>query len=176
MPKTKEQKAQQIKALQVRLSSSKAAVLAEFTGLTMEDLDDVRQKAREQSISFQVVKNTLLTKAAEMAGIKELNVSKIARQLLMATSEDDEIAVSKLIHNLAKSSGNRVKIYSGVIDKKIVPLDMIMQLAQLPTREELLARVVGSISAPVSGLVRVLGSPFQSFYNVIKALAGQMDS
>ncbi|OGB74365.1 50S ribosomal protein L10 [candidate division Kazan bacterium RBG_13_50_9] len=169
MPKTKAQKAQQIEELAGKLSSSKAAVVAEFSALTMADLDNIRKKARDGQVSFRVVKNTLLTKAAQQAGVKDFDVSKIARQLLMATG-DDEIAVSKLVYQFAQGSADRVKVYSGIIDRQVVPIDMIIQLAQLPSREELLAKVVGSLSAPISGFVRALGWPLQGFYNIVKAL------
>ena len=171
MPRTKEQKAAQIQQLTEKLQSNKAVILTEFTGLTMDELTDFRRKAREKGVSFQVVKNTLLTKAAQAAGIKDLDVNKVARQLAIAVSNDDEVAVSKLIYELAESSNDKVKIYSGVIDKKIIPVDMIIQLAQLLSREELLAKVVGSINAPVNNFVRVLANPLQGFYNVVKALS-----
>lgn len=171
MPRTREQKAAQIQQLTEKLQSNKAIILAEFTGLKMDELTDFRRKAREKGVSFQVVKNTLLTKAAQAAGIKDLNVNKVARQLAIAVSNDDEVTVSKLIYELAKSSNDKVKIYSGVIEKKIVPVDMIIQLAQLLSREELLAKVVGSINAPINGFVRVLAGPLQGFYNVVKVLS-----
>ena len=170
MPKTKEQKADQIQALKNKLESNKVTVLAEFTGLSVADMTELRRKAREQNLSFQVVKNTLLTKAAEEAGVKDLNISKIARQIAISTSEDDEVAVSKLMYEFAKSKEDKFKIYLGVIENKVVSVETIIQLAQLPTREELLARVVGSLNAPISGFVRVLGGPLQGFYNVVKAL------
>jgi len=170
MPKTKEQKAEQIQQLKSKLESNKVAILAEFTGLSMEDMTELRRKAREQNLSFQVVKNTLLTKAAEEAGIKDLNISKIARQIAISTSEDDEVAVSKLMYEFAKSKEDKFKIYLGVIEKKIVPIETIIQLAQLPSRDELLAKLVGSLNAPISGFVRVLNGPLQGFYNVVKAL------
>ena len=169
MPKTKEQKAEQIQVLKNKLESNKAIVLAEFTGLSVEDITVLRRKARAQGLSFQVVKNTLLTKAAEAAGVKDLNISKIARQIAISTSENDEAAVSKLMYEFAKEQKDNFKIYLGVIEKKIVSIDMIVQLAQLPSRDELLARVVGSLNAPISGFVRVLGGPLQGFYNVVKA-------
>jgi len=171
MPKTKAQKSEQIEQLKDKLQTNPTAVIAEFTGLTMEDLTDFRRKAREKGVIFQVVKNTLLAKAAQEVGMKDLDVSKIARQLGIASGIEDEVTVSKLVHEFTKSSNERVKIYAGILNNKVVSVETIIQLAQLPSREELLARVVGSINAPVSGFVRVLNGPLQGFYNVIKALS-----
>lgn len=171
MPKTKEQKAEEIEQLTDKLQTNPTVVIAEFTGLSMEDLTNFRKKAREAGVTFQVVKNTLLAKAAEKAGIKNLDINKVARQLALATGEADEITISKLIYEFAKSSAEKVKIYSGILEHKIVPVETIIQLAQLPSREELLARIVGSISAPARGFVRVLNDPLQGFYNIVKALS-----
>ena len=170
MPKTRAQKGVELAKLTESLGSSKAAIVAEFKGLLMSDLTAFRKKARAQQVKLQIVKNALLAKAAEEAGIKDWNVRKVNRQLAVATGGQDEIAVAKLVYELAKGSNGKVKLYSGVIDKKVVPLDLILRLAQLPSREELLAKVVGSMAAPISGFVRVLNGPLQGFYNAVKAL------
>lgn len=171
MPKTKEQKSQQIKQLTDKLQANSTVVVAEFTGLTMSDLTDFRRKAREKGVSFNIVKNTLLTKAAEAAGIKDFNVSKVSKQLAIATGDADEVTVSKLVHEFAKASKEKIKIYSGILESKVVPVETIIQLAQLPSREELLTRLVGNMNAPISGFVRVLNGPLQGFYNIAKALS-----
>lgn len=169
MPKTRAQKETELKSLINTLKNNKAIVLAEFTGLLMGELEDFRNKAREIGVCFRIVKNTLLTKAAKDLDI-DLDIRKVGKQIAIANSEDDEVAVSKVVNELAKSSNNRVKIFSGIIEKEIVSIDTIIKLANLPSREELLARVVGSIYAPVSGLVRTLNNPLQGFYNVINSL------
>jgi len=172
MSKTKVQKAEQIEELAEKLTTQKAVVLAEFSGLAMEDLTNWRKEIRAQGASLRVVKNTLLTKAAEQVGIKNLNVSKVGRQLAMATGSD-EVILAKLVSKFAKSSGDKVKIFSGIIDKQLTAADIIMQLASLPSREELLAKLVGSMASPMSGFVRVLNGPLQGFYNVVKALSSK---
>ncbi|MEA1909539.1 MAG: 50S ribosomal protein L10 [Patescibacteria group bacterium] len=169
MPKTRVQKEQELEALTNTFKDNKAIILTEFTGLLMDELEEFRNKAREFGVRFRIVKNTLLTKAAKDSGI-DLDISKVGKQIAIANSEDDEVAVSKVIHEFTKSSDDRVKIFSGIIENEIVPVDTIVMLASLPSREELLARFVGSINAPVSGFARVLNGPLQGFYNVINAL------
>ncbi|MFH1088454.1 MAG: 50S ribosomal protein L10 [Patescibacteria group bacterium] len=173
MPKTRIQKETQLSKLVDKLNSSKAIILAEFTGLKMEDFDAFRVKARQAGVTLQVAKNTLLDKAAQTAGINGLITKKIGKQIAIATDGEDEVAISKLVHQFAKDNSAKVQIYSGIIDKKIVPVDMIVQLANLPSREELLAKVVGSIHAPISGFVRVLNGPLQGFYNIVNALSNK---
>ena len=171
MPKTKEQKSKQIEQLTSKLKNNSTVVIAEFTGLTMDDLTDFRRKAREKNVSFNIVKNTLLTKAVKDVGIKDFDVNKISKQLAIATGDADEVTISKLVHEFAKSTKEKVKIYSGILENKVVSVETIIKLAQLPSREELLVKVVGSISAPVSGFVRILNGPLQGFYNIAKALS-----
>ena len=141
MPKTKEQKSEQIEQLANKLKNNSTIVVAEFTGLTMDDLTDFRKKTREKGVTFNIVKNTLLTKAAEEVGIKDFNVSKVSKQLAIATGDADEVTISKLVHEFSKASKEKIKIYSGILENKVVSVETIIQLAQLPTREELLARV-----------------------------------
>lgn len=169
MSKTKAQKAEQIEELASKLGSQKAVVLAEFSGLTMEEFNTLRRDVRAGGASMQVAKNTLLTKAAQQAGIKGLNVSKVGRQLAVATGSD-EVILAKLVSKFAKGSGGKVKVFSGLIDKQSITADIIARLASLPSREELLAKLVGSMASPISGFVRVLNGPMQGFYNVIKSL------
>lgn len=171
MPKTREQKSEQIKQLTDKLKANSTIVIAEFTGLSMDDLTTFRRKAREKGVFFNIVKNTLFTKAAKDAGIKGFDVNKISKQLAIATGDADEATVSKLVYEFAKSSNEKVKIYSGILENKVVPVETIIKLAQLPSREELLAKVVGSLSAPINGFVRVLNGPLQGFYNIAKALS-----
>ena len=170
MPKTRAQKGVELTKLSQNLMESKAAIAAEFSGLLMSDLTGFRQKARKQGIKLQIVKNTLLSKAATDAGIKDWDVRKVSRQLAVATGGQDEVAVAKLVYDFALASNDKVKVFSGVIDKQVVSLATISQLAQLPSRDELLAKVVGSMAAPISGFVRVLNGPLQGFYNAVKAL------
>ena len=173
MPKTRAQKEVQLTKLVDKLQSSKAVVLTEFTGLTMEDFDALRAKARKEGVAFQVAKNTLLDKAAKEAGIDGLVTQKVGKQIAVATDGEDEVAISKLIYQFAKDHSEKIKIFAGILEKKIVSIDVINQLAQLPSREELLAKFVGSIHAPISGFVRVLNGPVQGFYNVVKALSSK---
>lgn len=171
MPKTRVQKENQLTKLIDKLRTSKAVILTEFTGLSVEDLDNLRAKARKEGVTVQIAKNTLLDKAAKEVGIEGLVTQKMGKQIAVATAGNDEVAIFKLIYQFVKEHSEKIKIFSGILEKKLMPVEMINQLAQLPSREELLARLVGSINAPISGFVRVLNGPLQGFYNCIKALS-----
>jgi len=100
-----------------------------------------------------------------------LITQKAGKQIAIATDGNDEVAISKLIYQFAKDNSEKIKIFAGILEKKMVSVDVVNQLAQLPNREELFSKLVGSMSAPISGFIRVLNGPTQSFYNVVKALS-----
>jgi len=170
MPRTREQKEKQVAVLTESLKSNEFGVLTDFTGLSMLDLDAFRDKAREKGITYNVVKAALLDIAAKDAGVKGIQAAKTGKSYALALGGKDEVGISKLVHEFAKASDGRVNIVAGIINREIVPAETIQQLALLPSYEELMARVVGSMNAPISNFVYGLNYNLQSFYNVIKAL------
>ncbi len=170
MPKTREQKEQVVAALTQDIKSSNFGVLTDFKGLSMLDLDKFRNKAREKGIKYTVVKAALLDIAAKKAGLKGIAATKSGKSYGLALGGRDEITISKLVHQFSKETEGRVNIAAGVINSEIVPAETIRQLALLPSYEELMARVVGSMNAPISNFVYSLNYNLQSFYNVIRAI------
>jgi len=170
MPKTKAQKGAVIDKLTSELKGTRFGVLTDFTGLSMTDLDTFRKTAREQGVKYTAVKASLLDIAAKNAGLAGVQTVKTGKSYALATGGQDEVSIAKLVHQFAKGSDNRVHIQLGIINGEIVPVATVMQLAMLPSTTELLARVVGSMNAPISNFVYSLNWNLQSFYNVIKAI------
>lgn len=170
MPKTREQKERAVAALTEDLKSADFGVLTDFTGLTMVDLDDFRDKARERGIKYNIVKTALLDIAAKGAKLKGIETAKTGKSYALALGGRDEVTISKLVHQFAEGTEGRVNIVAGIINSEVVPAEMIQQLALLPSHEELLARVVGSLSAPINNFAYALNYTNQSFYNVIRAV------
>ena len=170
MPRTREQKEKQVAVLTESLKSNEFGVLTDFTGLSMVDLDIFRDKAREKGITYNVVKAALLDIAAKGAGLKGIQAAKTGRSYALALGGHDEVTISKLVHQFALTSDGRVNIIAGIIGGELVSAEAIQQLALLPSYEELMARVVGSLNAPISNFVYALNWNLQSFYNVIKAI------
>ena len=170
MPKNREQKEKQVAVLTNALKSNEFGILTDFTGLSMLDLDTFRDKAREKGIIYNVVKAALLDIAAKNAGLQGIQTAKTGRSYALALGGKDEVTISKLVYQFAKASDGRVNIAAGIIGGEMVPVETIQQLALLPSYEELMARVVGSMNAPISNFVYSLNWNLQSFYNVIKTL------
>jgi len=170
MPKSRDQKEQAVATLTEELKLNDFGVLTDFTGLTMVALDDLRAKARAKGIKYSIVKTSLLDIAAKNAGLKGIETTKTGRSYALALGGSDEVSISKLIHEFAKGSNGKVNIVSGIINSEVVSAETIQQLAMLPSYEELMARVVGSMNAPVSNFVYSINYTLQSFYNVVKAI------
>lgn len=151
---TKEQKTRQINDLTDKLQRSKAVVLATYRGLKLDEITELRRTLKKEGISVQVVKNTLLKRVFEADG-KEIPKETLEKPLAVVFSADDEITPAKLVAIFCKEH-EKLEIVGGVYEDKVVTGDVIMQLALLPSRDELLARVVGTFSAPISRFVGAL--------------------
>jgi len=133
----------------------KAAVFADYTGLTVAKMTELRRKLKEQNAEIKVVKKTLLDLVFKKQGWEKIEPKKMSGQLALVIGYEDEVAPSKVVYNFSKTS-EHLKILGGILNNVFIDSETIVSLAKLPGRQELLARAVGSISAPLSGLVNVL--------------------
>ena len=166
---TRQQKEVITKELTEKLKASKAVVFSDFKGLTMEDLTKLRQELRAESISLKVVKKTLINIALKEAGI-DADVKKMEGQIAIAISEKDEVAAAKIISKFAKTNNN-LKVVGGILEGKELGADEVIALSKLPSKQELLAKFVGTINAPVSNFVNVLSGNISGFVRVLKAIS-----
>jgi large subunit ribosomal protein L10 len=170
MPKTKAQKAIVIDKLTEALKASPNGVFTDFDRLTMVDLDAFRAEARKQGVSYTIVKPTLVQIAAKAAGVEGLSIEKSGKTYGLALGGSDEVSLAKLVNEFAKKSEDRVHIALGIVNGQIIDAATVKQLANLPSQQELLGRLVGSLQAPAYNFVYSLNWNLQSFYNVIKAI------
>ena len=166
---TKLQKKELVKNLAEKIKNSKAAVFSDFKGLTVKDMTLLRKELREKNVKLEVLKKTLLSLALKDAGI-ELDATKMEGQIAVAVSPDDEIAAAKIIAKLAKANQN-IKMVGGLLGKDILSQEEVIALSKLPDKEELLAKLVGTIQRPVSGFVNVLAGNIRGLVQVLKAVS-----
>jgi len=166
---TKEQKAKLISDLAAKLKASKAVVFSDYKGLKVKDMTMLRKELRAEGIDFQVLKKTLMNVAMKEAGI-EMDVKKLEGQIVIAISSGDEVMAAKLIAKAAKANEN-LKIAGGILGTKELSVAEVNALAKLPTKEELLGRLVGTLNAPVSGFVNVLAGNLRGLVQVLKAVS-----
>ncbi len=156
MPSQKilEEKKQVVAGLSEQFKTAVSGVLVDYCGLTVEQDTQLRNKLREAGVDYKVIKNTLARIAAKEVGFDELDPI-LNGPTALAVSMTDEVAPAKIISDFAKDN-EKLEIKSGFLDGRVVSLDEVKKLAATPNRETLIAKVMGSLNAPVSKLVRTL--------------------
>jgi len=153
-----------------KLENANSVILCDFKGINVEEISELRRRCRESGVTFRVIKNTLLTRAAEKAGIEGLD-EYFAGPTALAYSEDFSVP-AKVLKEFQKEF-QKLTMKAGYVDGQVIDESGVKALADLPGREELLGMVAGVLQAPISGLARVLNANIQGFANVIDQLAKQ---
>ena len=168
MALTKEKKQQQVAKIKEKFDDASLVVFADYRGLTVADIDELRGQLRELNSEFNIYKNTLATLA-----MADLNITQTGEILSGPTgfvrATEDPSAVAKIIKKYTKAHEN-VTIKGGIFENKLVEGQVVEQLAELPSRDELIAKTVGSIKAPITNLVMNLSSPIRGLVYTLKAI------
>lgn len=163
----REEKQAVVEELSALWAGSSCGIIVHYRGLTVAQLTDLRRKLREAGGNIRVVKNTLARRAVQAIGFK--SAESLLKGPSAVAAGKDPVAVAKVITEFVKKNDKMVLI-GGVLDgKKITPAE-INALASLPSREVLLAKMVGSLQSPISGFVRTLGEIPTSFVRVLASL------
>ena len=157
MPSAKvlEQKKQLVAELAEKMKVASSGVLVDYKGINVADDTALRAEMRKNNIDYRVIKNTLIRFAAKEAGIEGLE-GVLEGTTALAISADDVIAPAKVVAEFAKKNEDIYNIKAGFIDGKVVGVEEIMALANLPGKDVLLGRLVGSLQGPIFGLALVL--------------------
>ncbi|HYC79969.1 MAG TPA: 50S ribosomal protein L10 [Candidatus Binatia bacterium] len=169
MATTRQEKEAQLKSLVADLSEAKGVVFAEYRGLTVKEIDKIRKNLRKENVKYQVVKVTLLKKAFEELGINS-DEFKYTGPVAVAISQDDETTPARIIKALNKEHQN-LTLGGGVIEKKVIGKQMVIQLADLPSKQQLLGQLVSVIAGPARGLVTVLSGNARQLVYALNAIA-----
>ncbi len=152
--KTRAQKEETVAKITEKLSRAKAIVFTDYKGLSMKQLSDLRDKLREQNAEFTITKNTLLTRALPKTKL-EGPASRLGGPTATLFAYDDEISPIKILVKALKDAGLG-KVKTGFWGDMTLDEAKILQLATLPTKDELKAKIVGVLAAPLQGMVSVL--------------------
>lgn len=174
MPKSRLQKVEILAKYDRLFQESKLAVVFAHDGLNVSQSEGLRATLFEHGEQLAVIQNRLLKLALSRQGL-ELSDEVWGRPLAVAFSPSDEVTISKDLATFIKANEN-VAIVAGVYEGKVIPASVIEELAKLPSREELLAKVVGTIAAPVSGLVNVLAGTMRGLVTALKQIEEQKAS
>ncbi|HAA90671.1 MAG: 50S ribosomal protein L10 [Thermoanaerobacterales bacterium 50_218] len=170
MPRLEEKK-KVVAEIEERLKSAKAAIFADYRGLNVAEATQLRRKFKEAGAEFRVVKNTLTRIAASRSGIEGIDEFLIGPTAI-AFGFDDPVVPAKLLVEFIKEN-QKLEIKGGLIEGKVVKAAEVKSLADLPSRDVLISRVLGGLQAPIAGLQFVLKGPLQKLVYVLRAIEEQ---
>lgn len=166
---TLQQKKQVVTGLSEKIKAAKAMVVADYRGLTVEQDTELRSAMRKAGVEYKVVKNTLATLAARENGLGELEPF-FNGPTSVAYSDTDAVAPAKVLSEYAKKF-DKLELKAGVLEGKVIDVNGIKALADLPSREVLIAKVLGGFNAPITGFVNVLNGNIRGLVVALNAIA-----
>lgn len=176
MPKArKEQKAEQVEEIAERLKKAKVAVLTDYRGLTVSQLQDLRTRLRGGEIEYRVIKNTLARRAAEAAGVPALQ-AELKGPVAIAFGYDDLGVPARLINEFVRATRLRLDVVGALVEGRIFSPEQVKQLADLPSRETLIAQLMGTLQSPVGQLVGIMQTPVQQLIGVLNAYKEKVEA
>ena len=164
-----QQKQEYVEQLAEKLGSSVAGVVVSYKGITVADDTMLRRKMREAGVEYSVVKNTMLSRAAGKVGLNELD-SVLEGSTALALSAGDHVAAAKILCEFAEKNKN-FTVKAGFVEGKVIDAAQVEELAKMPPKEVLVAKVLGGLNAPISGFVGVLNANLRGLVVALNAIA-----
>ncbi|AQP53147.1 50S ribosomal protein L10 [Vagococcus penaei] len=140
-------KAQEVEVIAAKFKEAASVVVVDYRGLTVEQVTELRKQLRDANVEMKVIKNGILRRAAEQAGLSGLNESFVG-PTAVAFSNEDVVAPAKIMNDFAKTA-EALEIKGGVIEGDVSSIEEIIALAKLPNREGLLSMLLSVLQAPV---------------------------
>lgn len=167
---TREEKEKQVAWLHDEFRGVKALFLTDFHGLTVSQMNQLRSDLRSRGIKFKVCKNTLVRRAYEGTNVAVIGADLAGPRAAAWTDVVENVpAMAKVLMDFGKANP-KFALIRGVLDGKIVQPSEIETLSKLPSREELLSMLLGTMKAPIRAFVSTLAAVPRSFLNVLKAI------
>jgi large subunit ribosomal protein L10 len=168
----KQSKQQVVAEIHEKLARAKAVFLADFRGMTVEKATTLRNDLRGAEVEYQVIKNTLLEIASAETDVASL-VEHFKGPTAIAITYTDPVAAAKVLAKHAKDQQAAFKLKCGMLSGKMISVADIQALAELPSREVLIAKMLGSMNAPATNFVGVLAAVPGSFVRALDAIRQQ---
>ena len=170
--KTKAQKQKDLEALTEQFKKANAAMLVGFQGMTVQKDQELRNQLREAGVSYGVVKNTLARKAAE-GTVLEQAADQFKGVTAVALSKQDPVGLSKAIAKFTKANPEIFKFKVGIVEGKVVALRDVEAIASLPSKEELISKIMFLVNAQAQRLATVLSAVPRNLAIVVKQIGDQ---
>lgn len=168
------EKVAQVEAVAAVFKSARSVVLSDFTGLNVEKLSQLRKLCHENNIDFRVVKNTLAKRGLEGTDAEGLLAHFEGPTALAVSVETENVAAKVLAKFAEEHEAPRFK--AGYVDGKVIDATAVLALSKLPSREELIAKVLGGIQAPASGILSCLQGPLRNLLSVLNQIKEKQEA
>jgi large subunit ribosomal protein L10 len=168
-------KVEQVELLTEKLKRAKVAVLTDYRGLSVSQLQDLRSRLRAADVEYRVVKNTLARRAALEAGHEGLQ-AELVGPVAIAFGYEELGAAPKLLAEFVRASRLKLDIVGGLAEGRVLAGDQIRQLADLPSREVLLAQLLGTLQSPVAQLTATVQAPVQQLLGLLEAYRQKLEA
>lgn len=167
------EKQQEVEALKTKFGAAKGIVLADYTGVTVAEVSELRRKCRDAKVEYKVVKNTLARIAAREASLGDL-ADHFDGPVAVALSSVDSVAPARVLSAFSKDF-QKLTLKVGYFEGRVYSEAQVKEIAMLPPREQLLAQVIGTVGAPMAQLVYCIESVLRNLVSVIDE-AGKKDA
>ena len=163
-----QQKQQIVSELQEKIEKSQAVIFYDYIGLTVAEVTELRNNFRNANVEYKVIKNTMIARAAQGLNIEGLDAT-LEGPTAVAFGYDDPVAPAKILTDFIKKA-KKTEIKAGILNGQVVDLEAIKMLSELPSKEELLAKLLGGLQSPISGLAMSLSGIIRKVFYALNAV------
>lgn len=164
-------KKETVEEIKEKIGNAESIILVDYRGLGVSEITELREKYRGSDVDYKVYKNTLLRLAFKDMGLEDFNEFLVGPSAV-AFGYGDPVQAAKISAEFAKTN-TELEIKAGIVDGKVIGIDAIKELAELPPREVLIAQVLGGLNAPIQGFANVLNGTMSSLVRVLDAIANE---
>jgi large subunit ribosomal protein L10 len=173
--KALEVKKQVVLEVKEKFEKAQGIIFYDYRGLSVEEVTDLRNQFRAAGVEYHVIKNSMLKRAADLLEIKGLD-EYLAGPTAVAFGYSDPVAPAKVLTEFVKKLKNKTEIKSGLLNGKVITVAGIQSLADLPSREQLLAQLAGTLNAPITGFARSLSGIISKLGYALNAVKEQKEA
>ncbi len=169
MAKTKEQKQELIKNIEEGLSKMKSLIFIDYYGLKVKEINQLRSLLKQKACQYLVAKKTLLGIVLKKLGMENINLDEIEGGVGLVFGFDSETEPAKLVVKFAKEH-EQLKIRGGIVEKGFIDSEMVKVVAKLPSKQELIGQVIGTMKGPINSFVYVLKGNLKSLVYILSSI------
>lgn len=162
-----------VEEIKEKIEKAQSIVLVDYRGLDVEQLTELRSQYRGAGVEYKVYKNTMMRLAFKDAGLEEFN-EFLKGPSAVAFGYEDPVSAAKITSKFAKAN-DKLEIKAGIVDNKLIDVKGVNDLAELPSREVLIAQALGGLNAPIQGFANVLQGTIRGLAVVLNAIAEKQE-